>query len=184
MEYLKLVVQALGHIAWPIAIYLIASSFKSEISTLLKRVKKAKYKGVELDLESAIEEVKSKAENAGITMNYPLSMFPKETIDSLDSSPEWVFIRTWQEIENVLKNAYKVKVGNVGRIPITMKVISELQKNGVIDSEMASLINQMREVRNQIVHTASFDVTRGELLEWVGLSRSITDRLTQQLQKS
>lgn len=182
MEYLKLFVQAIGHLAWPIVVFLIAISFKNEIAQLLKRVKKAKYKGVELDLENDFQEMKKDAMDAGITMMYSPSTFQQENFEAFKQAPEWVFIKTWQEIDNLLNNAYKAKIDKVGKTPPTSRVISALVDNAVINSEMASLIRKMNEIRNKIVHSSEFEITRGELLEWLGISRSITDRLSQQLQ--
>ena len=181
MEYLKLLVQAIGHLAWPVAALLIALSFKNEISSLLKRVKGAKFKGVEIDLENAFQEVKTDALDAGITMRYPLESYQKDNIDALQEAPEWLFVKTWQEIENLLNTAYKEKIDNKGRTPPIVSVITALVDNSVLGSELASLVRKMRDIRNTIIHSPSLEMTRGELIEWLGLSRSITDRLSREL---
>ena len=182
MEYLKILVQVIGHIAWPIVVLTIAIYFKKEVSALLRRVTRAKYKGVELDLENAFQEVKTEAIDAGITVAYPASSFSQENFDTLKQAPELVFIKSWQEIENLLTDAYKRKVDKGAKTPPISLVIVALVEHSVLGSDMASIIGRMYEIRNNIVHSTDFEITRGELLEWLGLSRSITDRLTQQLQ--
>ena len=58
-------------------------------------------------------------------------------------------------------------------------MINTLIAEGVIDESMGNLIQKLRNVRNKIVHTADPDVTRGEALEWLGISKSVRNRLVQ-----
>jgi len=87
MEFLKLLTEVIGHLAWPVAAVVVAFSFKSEISRFLERVKTAKYMGVELDLEKEFAELKAEATDAGVTIFYPQSSFDKATIDGLENAP-------------------------------------------------------------------------------------------------
>ena len=182
MEYLKILEQLIGHLAWPIVALLIASSFKKEISALLGRVKRATYKGVELDLENAFQEVKSEAQDAGVTIMYPPSSFSQENFDAMNQAPEWIFIKSWQEIETLIVSAYERKIGDLGKTRSISVIIKALVDHSILGQEMGLLVKKMYEIRNKIVHMPNAEITRGELLEWLGLSRSITDRLSQQLE--
>lgn len=184
MEYLKILSEIIGHIAWPIAIFGIAILFKKEVGSLLKRVKKAKYKGMELDLENEFKEVKAEAADAGVTIMYPSSSFQPEVFSEMQLAPELVFIRTWQEIESILNNAFKERYPVDKRFPPVSKIVSTLVEDNLINNDLASLIRNMYSLRNKIVHSSDFNMTRGELIEWQGLSKSIIDRLTNQLRNS
>ena len=89
MEAFEIVEKIIGHIAWPLAAYFILRQFRSEIRLLLKRIKTAKYKGMEIDLKEELKEIKSEAELAGITVYYPDSSFPDNSIKNIKEVPEW-----------------------------------------------------------------------------------------------
>lgn len=181
MEILKILEQIIGHLAWPVVALIIASRFQKEISALLGRVKRATYKGVELDLESAFKEVKNEAQDAGITIMYPASSFAKENFEAMNQAPEWIFIKSWQEMEQLLISAHERKIGKLVKSRSISMIIKALIDHSILNSEMGMLVKKMFEIRNKIVHMPDAQLTRGELLEWLGLSRSITDRLSQQL---
>jgi hypothetical protein len=112
---------------------------------------------------------------------YSPSSFAPGAFSEIEQAPELVFIRTWQEIESLLNAAYKKNFPIDGRLPPTSKIISMLVENQLINNDLASLMKNMYSLRNKIVHSSDFNMTRGELIEWQGLSKSITDRLTSQL---
>lgn len=60
-------------------------------------------------------------------------------------------------------------------------MIDELLSSSLIDSEVGNLVLKMYRLRNEIVHAKNPEISRGEVLEWLGLSKSVHDRLEQQL---
>lgn len=176
IEYIKILVELIGHIVWPLVLLIIAFYFKGEVPKFLKRVKKAKYGELELDLSEAIAEVKSTAIEAGITIAYPAKSFNENDMALFEQAPEWAFIKSWQNIENLLMTPQKGE----RKKPIT-RVIKELAESSVIDFDLSQLVLKMNRLRNDIVHSQNIDLTRGEALEWLGLSRSVHDRLKQKL---
>ncbi len=177
MEFLKIIAQIIGHIAWPVALILIAYGFKKEISLLLGRIKQARYKGVELDLETEFKEVKQEAYDAEITVLYPESSFSKEYFDAINEAPEWVFIKSWQEIEQLIIEAQEQIPELSTKTKSISRTLSSLVEYSVITKELGILIKNMYEIRNKIVHSYNAEFTRGELIEWLGLARSLKDRL-------
>ena len=186
MEVLKLLTEIIGHLAWPTAAVLIALSFRSEISKFLQRVRNAKYMGVELDLEKEFAELKAEATDAGVTIMYPATSFDKPTIDSLESAPELALIRSWQEIENAIISHY----GTVSGLKESQhrfnfnKALGYLRSMGTINAEMEMLIQKLRQVRNMVVHSTDAALSRGEALDWLGISKSVLDRLNQKIGSS
>lgn len=180
MEWLKIIERIIGHLAWPVAAFFIIRQFSDELRLFIKRIKNAKYNGVELDLSSEIEAIKTDAENAGVTISYPSSTFPTDSIQNIAAAPEWAFIKSWQEIENVLMHLYS-SISNQEHRGSIILVISSLVSEGIIDQSMATLIDKLRTVRNKIVHSSESEVTRGEALEWLGIAKSVNDRLLTKL---
>ncbi|MEL7614022.1 DUF4145 domain-containing protein [Vreelandella titanicae] len=180
MEWLELIEGTIGHLAWPVAIFLILNQFRAELGSAINRIKSVRYKDAEINLEQEMMEIKNDAEMAGITIAYPPGSFAQDSVRSIELAPEWVFIKSWQEIENVIMGLRsKLPEDKKYKGPITL-VVQRLVEEGIIDPTMASLIDKLRSVRNRVVHEDS-DVTRGEALEWLGISRSVKDRLAQKL---
>lgn len=146
------------------------------------RIKKASYKGVEIDLEKEFQEVKREAEDIGITI-IPGDPFSDEAVRTYNEAPEWAFIKSWQETENLVLGAARTILPSQTRTSNITKIIEDLVKAGVIDAGMAELIRKMREIRNMIVHGGQAVVTRGEALEWLGISKSIRQRLKQAIER-
>lgn len=179
MEWFQIIERIIGHVAWPLAAYFIVGQFSDELKSFIRRIKNAKYKGVELDLGNEIQSIKDDAELAGVTITYPIGSFPEESIRNINAAPEWAFIQSWQDIENVIFQLYSKKHPVDSPRAPTGNVINTLIAEGVIDESMGNLIQKLRNVRNKIVHTADPDVTRGEALEWLGISKSVRNRLVQ-----
>ena len=179
MGWFELIEGVIGHLAWPVPVFLILKQFRTELGSAIKRIRSAKYKDAEISLEHEITEIKNDAEMAGITIAYPPDSFAEDSVRSIGLAPEWAFIKSWQEIENVIMRLRaRLPDDKKHRGPVTL-VVQALVEEGVLDPTMASLIDKLRIVRNRVVHGEDPDVTRGEAFEWLGISRSVKDRLAQ-----
>ena len=154
---------------------------RADVSRFLKRINTAKYKDLEINLAEQLENLKNDASNAGVTIMYSPESFPTDNITNIEAAPEWAFIKAWQEIENVVGDYYAQVSGlSEKRVPFR-KAASYLKQKGIIDGEMAMLLDKIQNTRNLIVHSTDSSITRGEALEWLGISRSVRDRLAQKL---
>jgi hypothetical protein len=178
MEFIEKIV---GHIAWPLAAIFIVAQFKNEIQGFVRRIRTAKYKDVELSLGQEIQFVKQEAEAAGITIYYPEAAFSQDAVRSVESEPEWAFIKSWQEIETLLTSLYRQATGNLTKREPIPQIIKLLAREGVIQQDLAELVSKIRDVRNKIIHLSDSELTKGEALEWLGISKSVKDRLQQRL---
>lgn len=175
-EYFKLVVDLVGHLVWPGVVGGAFLYFKKDVAKLLQRVKKAKYGDIEIDLVEAINEVKGDAIELGITIAYPSSSYSASDLELVQIAPEWVFLQSWQNIENIL-----ITKGSDGKRQPIYKLVQQLQSSYKIDSGLANLILKIYRLRNEIVHVSGIDLTKTEAMEWLGVSKSISDRLNQKL---
>ena len=181
MNWMEFTEKIVGHVSWPIAAVSTALLFRSEIRGFLKRVHTAKYKDMELNLANEIQTVKQEAEDAGITIYYPDAAFSPNIVDSFETDPEWTFIKSWQEIESVLTQLYRQTTGNEDKRVSTPQIIALLADQNIIGKDLADLVEKIRSVRNKIVHVSDSNLTRGEALEWLGISKSVKDRLEQRI---
>ena len=78
LEYLKLFVEIIGHIIWPLFLLIIFLTFKKELRSLVSRIKPAEIKDFKIELVDKIDEIKKEAINYGVTMFYPSETLQKE----------------------------------------------------------------------------------------------------------
>lgn len=181
MEFFSIIERIIGHLAWPFATYFVVTQFGEELRGFIRRIKNAKYKDIEINLENDIQKIKVEAESAGVTIAYSSIAFPEDSIRNIEVAPEWAFIKSWQEIDNVVQQLNSKYLGSEKLRGPTSLILSALFAQGIISQEMLHLIGSIQQVRNKIVHSSNSDVTRGEALEWLGISKSIKDRLAQKL---
>lgn len=181
MDWKEFLEKVIGHVAWPIAAFFIVAQFKNELRDFVKRIRTAKYKDVEVNLGEEIQAVKQEAENFGITIFYPEAAFPPDDVRDVEAEPEWAFIRSWQDIESLLKALHQSRTGLTKKREPIPKIIKFLVEQGVIQKDLADLLFKIQDVRNKIVHVEDSRLTRGEALEWLGISKSVKDRLSQRL---
>ncbi len=181
METLALLVNLIGHLAWPITIYMVIKLFHKEIRLFISRIKNAKYKGIEIDLERELRELKEDAEDAGITAEYKESAILNENLINMSAAPELVFIQSWQDIENTLKQLFEKTEGDKPQRGPMSYILAYLEKREILDSTMCDVIKKLMGIRNKIVHTSKTEITRGEALEWLGIAMSVSKHLKQKL---
>lgn len=172
-DWLDFIEKVIGHVAWPLAVFWTVLLFRGEISQFLKRIQKATFKGVALDLSKDIEDLKNTAIRAGVTVHYPRDYSDLVNVEQFEQAPEWAFIQSWQNIEETLRSL-KPEVSS--RQSVRM-LINEWERDGEISSEIKMILEKLSKIRNKIVHQGTGDVTRGEVLEWLGIAKSVNDRL-------
>ncbi|NDV22259.1 hypothetical protein [Desulfovibrio sp. JC022] len=183
LEVLGSFEKVVGHVAWPITFLVTVVLVKNDFFALLNKIKTAKYKDIQLDLHDEFQEIKSDADKAGITVRYPISPLLEKYEEAINKSPEWVFIESWNEIENILSDAAKKLLGSSERRIPSHQILNELESRSVIGNDLSVLVKKLLNLRNKVVHKNMQDpgYTHGEIIEWLGLSQSVKDRLQQRI---
>ena len=182
MEYLKIISDIIGHIAWPIIFLLVVRELKGELRNLLRRVKNAKYKGVEINLSRELEETKTAVQVAGIDIYSAVGSLPIAEVKEASESPEWALIKSSREIGKLIEDLYKKYNGVLSDPGGEAEALQSLVKDGHLKSEMRMAIVKLKSVRNKIVHSKNVSATKGEALEWLDLSNKVIGKLKSQLQ--
>ena len=146
IEYLKLLVEIIGHIIWPISFLVVFLIFKKDIKSLIKRLKSAEIKDFKIELEDKIEGIKKVAINNGVTMAYPRESLEKEFNPTKQLPKSYVIIETWKEIENLIQIFnYDMESDELEKTKAIIKLFSPLQRNSLKKNgkivEMNSKIN-------------------------------------------
>ncbi len=176
VEYLKLFVELIDHLAWPAVVVGSIIYLRQDIFKLLNKIRKAKFRDLEIDLVEAIKDVKNNAIELGITVAYPRSIYNHSDLQMIKAAPAWAFLQSWKAIEDILRGGS----GGQDKRPVSM-IIKDLEQSKTIEPNLAKLILKMFKLRNEIVHVLDVEITEAEAMEWLAVSKSVQDRLKQRL---
>lgn len=172
IEYLKLIVEVIGHIIWPLSFVIVFLIFRKEIKSLIKRLKSAEIKDFKIELEDKIEDIKKDAINHGVTMAYPHETLENEFNPTKQLPKSYVIIETWKVIELLIKQLDdREKYNNIS------DSINYLSKNQKIQKYLANMILDLRELRNIAVHNSELSISEEDYQNWISISKSVIDRL-------
>jgi len=156
---------ALASLLWPIVSLIIVLVFRADLAALLKRVRKGKIFGQEMELDPSVEEFQKAVNEAQEEIpesDVGKEQFQKES-DEIDESINAVFkaANTNPELgiiklSSVLEREIRVLVGSIGQAPqrrmSTIHVFRILVEKGYIPEHTTKSLQIFWELRNKIVH--------------------------------
>lgn len=185
MDIYSFIASLVGSLAWPIAATAIAFSQRTALSGFIGKIKNAKLLGAELGIGDQIEAVREQVEAVPA---FPALPTPDSTVDQSKPEAEKLnlaavkdsaryhatfielsdelatnsavgsIMASWIELENGLR-----QLADHHELPTTsaqsFKTIRNLYSAGFIPDQTYSVIQELRNIRNKVVHSASSDVT-------------------------
>jgi len=179
IEYLKLLVETIGHIIWPVFFLIIFWTFKKELKSLLSRLKSAEIKDFKIELTDKIDDIKKEAINYGVTMFYPSETIEREFNPSKNEPIEWQIIESWKNIEDLIE-----KLDERQDSKNIMDSINYLVKANIIEKYLANLVLDLRELRNIAAHKTEMKISNEEFQNWMSISKSVIDRLKSKIKST
>lgn len=172
IEYLKLLVEIIGHIVWPVFFFILLWIFRKELKSLVSRIKSAEIKDFKIELTDKIDDIKKEAINYGVTMFYPPETIESEFNPSKNEPIEWQVIESWKNIESLVNKLDERKdTKNI------TDSINHLVKTNKIEKYLANLVLDLRELRNIAAHKTEIEISNEEFQNWISISKSVIDRL-------
>jgi len=159
-ELINELIIAISHLLWPIAFLVCIYIFKSEISEILKRIKKGKILGQELELEREISEFKNATEKASESIPVFKGKTDKGVEDDIQNilsksaeDPKIGILLLARQIEKeILEIA--ASTGHVSEFlgkPIR-QTFELLVENNFLSKDILISVRIFWDLRNQIIH--------------------------------
>ncbi len=171
MDILTFISKILDSVAWPTAIVFIVILLRDKIGIVLTEYQnlKVKYKDIEVNLNKTMESVERKVEIAAKEENISLEIIESPKLMKLAKySPRAAILESWIEFEELLYSLLE-KVGYSKERPggVRGKIIRRplkevediLKDKGALNDRLASLILEIKHVRNSAVHATDSDFT-------------------------
>ena len=179
MDTLGFIAAMTTAVAWPTAVVILGLSQKEPISRLVDRIKSAKFFGADLGMSEKLEAIRETIGDEAPTLPLPdpahnQLQAPAEPQDEQlryaademsRSSATGTIILAWIRLEQgIRKIAEQNQLGSPGTT--LSRTLRTLQEVGIISRSHAQAISQLRDLRNQVVHTPETAVTLLEALEF------------------
>jgi hypothetical protein len=176
MDWLQFISSLVQSLAWPIAIILVFYLLRAELSALIPRVEKLKYKEFEIELKMAQVEISTDKENKDIPHT---EIKIENSLESLAGlSPRAAILESWLALETLAhkRAALEVAPGEFWRIK-PHALGEELNRKGVLNTSEANAFNHLRELRNKAVHLSENIFERSEAIEYIEIANKLIQKI-------
>lgn len=149
-DVLDLIKSLASSLAWPLFIFWAVWLIREPLKKLISRIDTIKYKDLEMTVNSDMENIGERAE----ALEPETSDFQAEILGTFDEDPQITVIKSWASVEDSIErllNKMRPQLGWSGRM-YTTKGIHILRHANIIEPELASLLLDMRAVRNLVAH--------------------------------
>ena len=181
MKWQVFVIQLLEAIAWPVALVVGITLFRRPIIKLIPTLRSARYKDLELQFGKRLDELGSQAEKAELpepearpawVYESPDEWTFRDYIERLAPiSPRVAIAEAWRRVELALRDAASRR-GQ--RIPGDVMTLSrQLESGGILPRDAASLVRDLRPLRNQAIHAHELDLDPEQAIEFAALAERI-----------
>ncbi len=171
MDWLTFISKIIESSIWPVAAIIIIFIVKDSLPLLFKQIKQLKYKDLLIDFSSEIDSLKAEVKKVPI-FSSDFEQKDNERYENLKElsklSPRAVLLESWIKVEKSFKNLcdrHKDKIPTSGgyRKPMPIKA---LEVEDVVKSEVVTLFNKLRYVRNQAIHASDFAIQPDKAIEY------------------
>jgi hypothetical protein len=184
MNTLAFIASVIGSLAWPATLLIVVFLLLRNGAQLAKFVKAIRFKDFELTLRDDLEKAKTIAD--GIEARLPGAYAGKEDHEEEDKvlalakiDPGVGILKSWQKLELALTRLRQHN--GLVRFITNVALIPRLLELGKITKSDADLFNQLRSIRNAVVHTGSDKqtISVAEVVEYDQIVETLIRRLDQ-----
>lgn len=187
MEIGSLIIRYIEALVWPVTAIIILLLFRSQIARVILRLSRFKYKDAVFEFGRDLQDAEEKAESLELPSPQVLKQVtePITIASSYDrlfelasTSPRGAITESWLRIEIAVNEAaQKLRIEPVRNYRGWKQVITELAKQEKIPKSTVYLLDDLRKMRNNAVHTIEFEITPQEAARYVDLAIGLVYRI-------
>ena len=182
MSYLEFISEAVTALAWPIATVVVVLIMRSDIASLLARIKNIKHKGSEIDLAQEVVEAKLSADKIP-DFGEKKAEIEQVRIERLaKDSPRGAILDAWLSVDEAMINYSKrygidgancnvppyIKIDNIRTVNLDHSTLG----NGIIE-----MLDKLRRIRDDVVHKTDAEITPKTAIEYASLAARVKAKL-------
>lgn len=193
MDVLAFVSSVIASVIWPLVVVLAMLVLQKQLRGLVdglgRRLKSIKGPGgFQADFSDELKQIQEVADDARLP---PAEAAPSAQVEMFGAglqaaarlgrlaeiSPGAAVLDAWREIETMLRRLARRKDLPDSEVRSTMLLVRYLNKRGIIDSDIAAIINDLRSLRNSVAHAKEVDLSLEEARSYVILGARVIARL-------
>jgi hypothetical protein len=120
----------------------------------------------------ALDETASEVEKSGIPVEIPPAE-QKDTAKRVREAPNAALLDTWRELETVAAD----KLRALAELPLPRDPLLHLEHSGALNPSASRAIQDLRSMRNLVVHDADVRVSTEGALKFVSLAKTIAGQV-------
>lgn len=176
MDWLSFISSVISSLAWPITIIFSFLVLKDPIVKLIPYVRRFQYKDLNVEFGEMAEkaEIALPSELGGIIdhMRVPISVLQ----EIAEVSPKSAVIEAWRSVEFELNQVAKHR-----ELPSNARssyqIIECLQRDGLIYGPIATIMHELRSLRNEAVHASDVELSEDSVNKYIITANNICNFL-------
>jgi hypothetical protein len=172
MTSLVLAVELVKALAWPVAAVVLALLFRSQVSTLLRTIKRGKIGSAEFEFERDVQAIEARVPDL------PSLPPPASAAKDATANPRGTVLEAWLKLEDsVIDLAMRRGLTNATARRYPSASIQAVRKSGLLPPAHLSLLSELQELRNRAAHDPDFSADPDAVLSYVRLAADLEHQL-------
>lgn len=162
-------------LVWPVTVIIVVVILRQPLGKLVQTTKKLKYKDLEVSFRESIQKIQAEAQEVSLDAPPPERKLESIEIDLYELasiSPTAAVVEAWKSIETAAKALIQAKGHTLNyNVPTPYKLIQDtLDQENLMDERHCKIFNDLRLLRNKIVHAEGYTFTEDQAKQYLDLS--------------
>lgn len=163
-------------IVWPATVIVGLLLLRKPLVSLIPFMRKLKFKELEMEFSEQVQAMKSEAEiDEASEADIP-------AMNIISFSPRAAVLEAWMELESVAASlaASFWNTSNTAPFKNYAKLGSYLQQCGVLNDKQLKSFDELRKLRNQLVHTEEVHLTENDAKTYITVAANLVNQIKSQ----
>jgi hypothetical protein len=172
---MDLLVQLIVGLAWPLVVFGIVVVLRKDLTNLIGRVSKVRYKELEAEFHETLKQIAEKPEQSRAqtresgefdAWNPPLTARKKELHELAHMSPRAAILEAWIDLESqIRRSANYLDLVSTGDSLSVFEAVAEKSKR--FTPSYLKHVRELRKLRNLAAHEQQLSLPEGEAMHYV-----------------
>jgi hypothetical protein len=178
MDWLTFISSMVDHLVWPVVAVGVFIFLFRNLDTIAEKLDSIKFKDVEFNFRKDVQDLKDKAQALNVTVFYPSERLqvaaPRDdraaVIETGDAIRTLIF--EWADAQPDFSETSPTAI------------LEKMRRGKVINDDLFHLTRRVLNIRNKAVYAPSVALSQEDLFEFLGVSKSVHDRVETAVQRS
>jgi hypothetical protein len=180
MDWLTFISAMVDHLVWPVVAVGVFIFLFRNLDTISEKLDSIKFKDVEFNFRKDVQDLRDKAQALNVTVFYPSERLRASVQQPRDDRA--AVIETGNEIRAQLFAWADAQPDFSETSPTA--ILEKMRRDKVINDDLFHLSRRVLNIRNKAVYAPSVALSQEDLLEFLGVSKSVHDRVEAAVQRS